>query len=58
MRRLNRNYWRLGWVLVVNCIIIFLELAAPIHQYHNEKLMSETLRVAAPPIFVLEDPLC
>jgi hypothetical protein len=60
MRRLNRNYWRLGWVLLVNSAVLALQLTAPIRAYHDQRLLYQTMRMA-PPVFsywkeLLSDP--
>ncbi len=49
MRRLNRNYWRLGWVLLTNGAVILALLTAPILVYHNQLLISRSLRFNPPP---------
>ena len=35
MRRLNRNYWRLGWVVLTNGAVSLLLLIDPIRTYHE-----------------------
>jgi hypothetical protein len=50
MRRLNRNYWRLGWVVVVNSAVVVLELTGPVRAYHDQQLLHEAMRTA-PPVF-------
>ena len=50
MRRLNRNYWRLGWVLLTNGVVILLFLTAPVRMHHDQQLISGSLR-ANPPQF-------
>ena len=46
MKRLNRNHWRLGWILVVNTTVVLLELTAPIRSYHDQQLVSQAMRTA------------
>jgi hypothetical protein len=36
MRRLNRNYWRLGWVLLTNGAVSLLLLIGPIIRTYHE----------------------
>jgi hypothetical protein len=50
MRRLNRNYWRLGWVLVVNSAVVVLQLTGPVRAYHDQQLLHQAMRTA-PPVF-------
>lgn len=50
MRRLNRNYWRLGWVLVVNSAVVVLQLTGPVRAYHDQQLLHHATRTA-PPVF-------
>lgn len=48
MRRLNKNYWRLGWVLTVNIAVLVLQLTGPIRAYHDQQVISESLRTPPP----------
>jgi hypothetical protein len=50
MRRLNRNYWRLGWVLVVNSAVVVLQLTGPVRAYHDQQLLHQAMQTA-PPVF-------
>jgi len=50
MRRLNRNYWRLGWVLAVNGAVVVLQLTGPVRSYHDQQLLHQAMRTA-PPVF-------
>jgi hypothetical protein len=50
MRRLDRNYWRLGWVLVVNGAVVVLQLTGPVRAYHDQQLLHQAMRTA-PPVF-------
>jgi hypothetical protein len=49
MRRLNRNYWRLGWVLLINGAVILLLLSAPIRVYHDQQLIFGSMGSNPPP---------
>lgn len=49
MRRLNRNYWRLGWVLLANSAVVAFQLTAPIRAHHGQQLLYQALRMATPP---------
>jgi len=49
MRRLNVNYWRLGWVSLTNGALIVLLLSGPIRAYNGQQLISEGLRTTPPP---------
>lgn len=48
MRRLNRNYWRLGWVLLVNSAVLVLQLTGPIRAHHDQQLLYQVMRTAPP----------
>ena len=50
MRRLNRNYWRFGWVLLTNGALSLLLLAGPIREYRNQELLHQAMRTT-PPVF-------
>ncbi|HVS89747.1 MAG TPA: hypothetical protein VHF01_16190 [Candidatus Acidoferrum sp.] len=50
MRRISRNYWRLGWVLLVNSAVVVLQLTGPIRAHHDQQLLHQVMRTA-PPIF-------
>ena len=49
MRRLNRNYWRLAWVVLTNGVVIFLFLSGPIRAHHEQQLLHQVMRTAPPP---------
>lgn len=49
MRQLNRNYWRLGWVLLTNGVVILLFLSGPIRAHHEQQLLYQVMRTAPPP---------
>lgn len=48
MKRLNRNYWRLGWVLLTNGAVILLLLIGPIRAYHDQQLLNRVMRTTPP----------
>lgn len=48
MRRLSRNYWRLGWVLLVNSAVVALQLTGPIRAHHDQQLLHQVMRTAPP----------
>lgn len=50
MRRLNKNYWRLGWVLIANSIVVALQLIGPVRAYEDQQLIHQAMRTA-PPVF-------
>ena len=49
MRRLNKNYWRVGWILLANGVVILLFLSGPIRMHHEEQLLHQVMRTAPPP---------
>jgi|SRR5208283_1421167 len=49
MGRLNKNYWRLGWVLLTNGVVILLFLSGPIRTHHEEQLLHQVMRTTPPP---------
>jgi hypothetical protein len=49
MRRLNRNYWRLGWVLLTNGALILLLLSAPVRVHHDQQLIFGSMGSNLPP---------
>jgi hypothetical protein len=49
MRKLNRNYFRLGWVLLTNGLVILLFLSGPIRAHHQQQLLYQVMRTPAPP---------
>jgi hypothetical protein len=55
MRRLNRNYWRLGWVLLTNGAVILLLLSGPIRAHHDQQLLYQAMRAAPPPFSYLHE---
>jgi hypothetical protein len=48
MRRLNRNYWRLGWVLLTNGGLTLSLLTGPLRVHHDTELLYATIRMATP----------
>jgi hypothetical protein len=48
MRRLNRNDWRLGWVLLANSAVVVLQLTAPIRAHADQRALYEAMRTAVP----------
>lgn len=48
MRKLNRNYWRLGWILLTNGSLVFLFLSGPIRRHHQEELLHQVMRTPSP----------
>jgi hypothetical protein len=48
MRRLNGNYWRLGWVLLVNSTVVALQLTAPIRAYRDQQLLHQVMQTIPP----------
>lgn len=55
MKRLEKNYWRLGWVLVTNASLIFLLLIGPIRTHYQQQLIYENMRTTAPPFSYLKE---
>jgi hypothetical protein len=55
MTRLNRNYWRLIWVLLTNGVVIFLFLSGPIRAHHEQQLLYQVMRTAAPPFSYIHE---
>jgi hypothetical protein len=49
MKRLKRNHWRLGWVLLTNGVVILLFLSGPIRAHHDQQLLHQVMRTAPPP---------
>jgi hypothetical protein len=49
MRRLNKNYWRFGWILLTNGALIFLLLSGPIRVHHDQQVLHEALGTAPEP---------
>ncbi len=49
MKRLNRNRWRLGWVLLTNGVVILLFLSGPLRVHHERQMLSQVMRTPAPP---------
>ena len=49
MKRLNRNYWRHGWILLTNGAVILLFLSGPIRAHHEQQLLHQVMRTAPPP---------
>src|SRR5271165_1031894 len=49
MRRLNSNYWRLGWILLTNGALSLLLLTAPIRTHHDQQLLHESMHTTPPP---------
>jgi hypothetical protein len=48
VRKLNRNYWRLGWILLTNGAVIILFLSGPIRTHHQQQLLYQAMRTAPP----------
>jgi hypothetical protein len=48
MTRLNSNYWRLGWVLLINGGVVASQLTAPIRSRHDQEVLYQAMRVAPP----------
>ena len=48
MRRLNINYWRLGWVLLTNGALALLLLTGPIRMHHDQQMLYERMHTASP----------
>lgn len=48
MRRLNRNYWRFGWVVIVNSAVVVLQLTGPIRGHHDQQLIYRAMGAAPP----------
>jgi hypothetical protein len=48
MKRLNRNYWRLAWVLLTNGALILLLLSGPLRVHHDQQLLNEAMRTKPP----------
>ena len=48
MKRLNRNYWRLGWVLLTNGAVILLLLIGSIRAYHDQQLLNRIMSTSPP----------
>lgn len=55
MRRLNTNYWRLGWVLLTNGAVILLILSGPIRAHHDQQLLYQAMRAVPPPFSYLHE---
>lgn len=55
MKPLNRNYWRLGWVLVTNGSLILLLLTGPVRTHHEQQLIYESMRTTPPPFSYLKE---
>lgn len=43
MKRLNGNYWRLGWILLTNGALVFLLLSGPIRAHQHQQVLHEAL---------------
>jgi hypothetical protein len=48
MRKLNRSYWRLGWISLTNVAVICLFLGGLVHQRHDELLLYRAMRTTPP----------
>jgi hypothetical protein len=46
---LDRDYWRLGWVLLTNCVLAVLLLTGPIRIHHDRQLLYQAIRTTPPP---------
>jgi hypothetical protein len=49
MKKLSRNYWRLGWLLLTNGTVILLILSGPIRAHHDQQLLHHVMRTTPPP---------
>jgi hypothetical protein len=50
MRKLNRNYWRFGWVLLTNSALSLLLLTGPIRTHQDRQLLYQSMH-ASPPAY-------
>jgi len=50
MRQLNRNYWRLSWILLVNTALVVLQLTGPVRAQQDRQAISRAMRTATPEI--------
>jgi hypothetical protein len=48
VRKLNRSYWRLGWIVLTNLAVICLFLGGMVHQRHDELLLYQAMRTTPP----------
>jgi hypothetical protein len=55
MRRLNRSYWRLAWVLLTNGVVILLFLSGPIRAHHEQQLLHQVMRTTPPPFSYIHE---
>ena len=55
MKRLNRDYWRLAWVLLTNGIVIFFFVSGPVKAHHDQQLLYQVMRTSPPPFSYLHE---
>jgi hypothetical protein len=55
MNRLPRSYWRLAWVLLTNGAVTLLFLLGPIRAHHEQEMLYQVMRTAAPPFSYLRE---
>lgn len=55
MKRMNKNYWRLGWVLFTNGAVCLLLLAGPIRAHLDQQLLYQTMRMPPPSFSYLRE---
>ena len=46
--KLDKNYWRTGWVLCTNGLLTSLLLIGPIRAHHNQQLLHQVVGTATP----------
>ncbi len=49
MKKLHKNYWRLGWVMLINSVIVFVLLSGPIRVHQQREQIFESMRMNPPP---------
>jgi hypothetical protein len=55
MKQLSRSYWRLAWVLFTNGAVILLFLLGPIRAHHEQEILYQVMRTAAPPFSYIRE---
>lgn len=48
MRRLTKNYWRTGWILLINGAVIALFLTGPIREQRDQQMLDQVVRTISP----------
>jgi hypothetical protein len=48
VKKLGRNYWRLGWILLTNGTICLLLLSTPLRLRHNQLMLYSVMRTTPP----------